>query len=224
MQIPNTVKISSNDVLDMIQQCPNKGIEVIYDSIKHQLIFEEQKKWMAKVYLPLTWEWSESFGLKPRLDSHFALTLIRAGQATVGYFHQGELIDHRVFRAYMVRQKQGKSQIKYLKTKGKSRAGSRVRLAETERFFEDKQYPIDFWGMSCGKTLWPYLFSQTPPPPFSSSSNNLIELPFHISKASHEELQNAGRIVSGFHLLSSETDQDWIGPTRDANESGEENW
>ena len=37
----------------------------------------------------------------------------------------------------MVRKKRGVSQIKHLKTKGKSRAGSRVRLAETEEFFEN---------------------------------------------------------------------------------------
>jgi hypothetical protein len=233
MQIPNTEQISPKTALELVQQYPKEGTEVNYDSSRHQLIFENHGKWIAKIYLPFTWMWNLKSGLTERLDSHFALVMIRAGQASLGYFHQGKLIDHRVFRAYMVRQKQGKSQIKYLKTKGKSRAGSRVRLAETERFFEeinerlnfyDSQYHIDFWGVSCGKTLWPYFFSSSPPPPFTSDSNALIELPFHVGKASHEELQSAGKMVTQFHLLLPTEGRDFGGPLSNSKNQSEEDW
>ena len=146
-------------------------------------------------------------------DAHFSLVLVRAGQAAVGYFHQGQLIDHKVIRAYMVRQKQGKSQFKYLKTKGKSRAGSRIRLAETLLFFNeinerlrayDTQYPIDFWGLSIGKTLWPLLFDAEVAPPFTSKTPQLIELPYHVAQASFEEVQEIGKRVNQYHLLRSE--------------------
>ena len=134
----------------------------------------------------------------------------------------------------MVRQKQGKSQIKHLKTKGKSRAGSRIRLAETARFFEEinerlqsysAQFPMDFWGISCAKTMWPYLFSSEVTPPFSSKDSNLIELPFHIAQASFEELEKAGELLGSFHLILSEKGKECINlyPEKEE-EIDSENW
>jgi len=219
MTIPQSVLLTKPDVDRLILLAKEGGLSSIYLADKHQVILETNQEWYAKLYLPWTYTWDEKDGLSIRPDTHFSLTLIRAGQAAVGYFHQGNLIDHRVFRAYMVRQKQGKSQIKYLKTKGKSRAGSRIRLAETERFFEEinerlvtysNQFPIDFWGISCGKTLWPFLFDSAMAPPFSSKTSNLIELPFHIAQASFEELENAGKLLSQFHLILSDKGKETI--------------
>ncbi|WP_332911921.1 hypothetical protein [Algoriphagus boritolerans] len=119
----------------------------------------------------------------------------------------------------MVRQKQGKSQIKYLKTKGKSRSGSRIRLAETTQFFEEindrlgsyaAQFPIDLWGISCAKTLWPYYFSSAVTPPFTSKADNLIELPFHVSQGSFEELKIAGELLQKYQLILSEKGKNLI--------------
>ena len=112
----------------------------------------------------------------------------------------------------MVRQKQGKSQFKYLKTKGKSRAGSRIRLEETLLFFNEinerlqvyaKQYPLNFWGLGCAKTLWPLLFDGEITAPFTSKSSELIELPYPFSKGSYEELQELELRLQQFHLLLS---------------------
>mgnify|MGYP005749036795 CR=1 FL=1 len=212
MHIPQSEKITVEFSKKLIFWALESGLEIIYVQEKHQLVIYSNSEWIAKMYLSWLYEWNPKLGLQKNPDSHFSLALVKAGQACVGYFHQGNMEDHKVFRAYMVRQKQGKSQIKYLKTKGKSRAGSRIRLAETERFFEEinerfqsyQDYPIDFWGISCSKTLWPYLFSSPTPPPFSSDSASLIELPFHVSKASFEELEEAGKLVSEFHLLLTE--------------------
>jgi hypothetical protein len=137
---------------------------------------------------------------------------VRAGQAAIGYFHQGNLLDHKVFRAYLVRQKQGMSQFKYLKTKGKSRAGSRIRLEETLVFFKEinerlqvyaKQYPLNFWGLGCAKTMWPLLVDGEVKPPFTSKSPELIELPYPFAKGSYEELQELELRLQQFHLLLS---------------------
>jgi hypothetical protein len=213
MNIPQARIISQQFAQDLISESAKKSLKLIFDLKKHQLKIEDNQEWLAKIYFPWTINWFESIGFKENPDSHFSLALIRAGQAVVGYFHQGILIDHKVFRAYMVRQKQGKSQIKHLKTKGKSRAGSRIRLEETTLFFEDinerltsyaDQFPIDLWGISCAKTMWPYYFSSAIPPPFSPKAENLIELPFHISQASFEELKNAGELLQKFHLIISE--------------------
>ncbi|MDP2041967.1 MAG: hypothetical protein Q8S14_04255 [Algoriphagus sp.] len=213
MNIPQARIISQKIVEALIAESSNRKFIFTYLKEKHQILIEEGQDWLAKIYLPWTVECSQDAEIAENPDTHFSLVLIRAGQAVTGYFHQGQLIDHKVFRAYMVRQKQGKSQIKHLKTKGKSRAGSRIRLAETERFFEEinerltsysSLYPIDFWGISCAKTMWPFYFSSGIAPPFSPKAENLIELPFHISQASFEELKSAGELLQKYHLILSE--------------------
>lgn len=212
MNIPNANVISQSLTEDFIRQSIAKGLEVNYLKEKHQILIEDSSDWQAKIYLPWNLEFDTKAGFSIKDDFHYALVMIRAGQAVVGYFHDGNLLDHKVFRAYMVRQKQGKSQIKYLKTKGKSRAGSRIRLGETERFFEEinerlteysSSFPIGLWGISCGKTLWPYYFESETAPPFSQNQENLISIPFHIAQASFGALENAGIQLGKFHLLLS---------------------
>ncbi|MEM7036019.1 MAG: hypothetical protein AAF570_03495, partial [Bacteroidota bacterium] len=65
----------------------------------------------------------------------YLMILMQAGHAALGYFEEGEVVHHKVVKKYMVRRKQGKSQVGYLGTRGKSKAGSRVRLANAVRFF-----------------------------------------------------------------------------------------
>lgn len=213
MNIPNARVITQSSSEHFINVGKKMDLEVIYLKDKHQIRIEGTSEWLAKIYLP----WNKNFelgsGFSIKDNFHYGLVLIRAGQAVVGHFHDGVLLDHKVFRAYMVRQKQGKSQIKYLKTKGKSRAGSRVRLGETERFFEEinerlteysSHFPIDIWGISCGKTLWPFYFKSQTSPPFSQDQDNLIPIPFHIAQASFESLEKVGNQLGKFHLLLSE--------------------
>lgn len=213
MKIPNAQLLTLDQVTQVLAQANAEGWDVSYLPQKHQLLIERGSDWLAKLFLPWTSSWDTAKGIMTNPDAHFSLILVRAGQAAVGYFHQGQLIDHKVFRAYMVRQKQGKSQFKYLKTKGKSRAGSRIRLAETLLFFNeinerlrtyDAQYPIDFWGLSIGKTLWPLFFDAEVAPPFTSKTPQLIELPYHVAQASFEEVQEIGKRVNQYHLLRSE--------------------
>lgn len=213
MNIPNAKVITQSSSEHLINVGKKMDLEVIYLKEKHQIMIEGASEWLAKIYLPWNTKFEHKSGFSLKDNFHFGLVLIRAGQAAVGYFHDGVLLDHKVFRAYMVRQKQGKSQIKYLKTKGKSRAGSRVRLGETERFFEEinerlteysSNFPIDMWGISCGKTLWPFYFQSETAPPFSQNQDNLIGIPFHIAQASFESLENVGNQLGKFHLLLSE--------------------
>ncbi len=213
MNIPNANVITQSLTEDLISRSISKGLEVKYLKEKHQILIEDSSDWLAKIYLPWNLEFDSKAGFSIKDDFHYALVMIRAGQAVMGYFHDGNLLDHKVFRAYMVRQKQGKSQIKYLKTKGKSRSGSRIRLGETERFFEEinerlneysSNFPIEIWGISCGKTLWPYYFESETAPPFSQNQENLISLPFHIAQASFEALENIRIQLGKFHLLLSE--------------------
>lgn len=212
MKITQTLTISTDQVLHLLHQAGGQAWSISYLPKKHQLLIEHKKDWIAKLFLPWTHTWYSEGRVGPVEESHYCLALISAGQAALGYYHQGRLVEHKIFRAYLVRQKQGKSQYKHLKTKGKSRAGSRIRLEETEQFFKEinqrlqryaSQYPLDFWGLGCRKTLWPLLFDAALPPPFSSKSAALIELPYSFSKASFEELQILEYRLTQFHLLRS---------------------
>lgn len=235
MNIPQAQLINQTLAEKLIADAMRSKMDLAYHQKKHQLTIEDKEGWLAKIYLPWTMDWNQSGKLSEKPDSHFALVLIRAGQAAAGYFHLGKLIDHKVFRAYMVRQKQGVSQIKHLKTKGKSRAGSRLRLAETERFFEEinerlnsysDRFSIDFWGISCAKTMWPFYFSSEVPPPFSQKEENLIELPFHIARASLEELIAAGELAQRFHLILSEQGKQIFRELKpeESDENVDDNW
>ena len=212
MKIPQTQVVSLAQALLLVDQADEKGWEIRYLPEKHQLLLENKVSWLAKLFLPWTMTWLPEGKFQVQEDVHYCLTLVRAGQASLGYFHQGKLLDHKVFRGYLVRQKQGKSQFKYLKTKGKSRAGSRIRLEETLVFFKEinerlqvyaKQYPLNFWGLGCAKTMWPLLFDGEVKPPFSSKSAELIELPYPFTKGSYEELQELELRLQQFHLLLS---------------------
>ena len=212
MKIPQTQVIPYEQVLQIVNQVEEKGWKITFLPEKQQLIIENEVSWLAKLFLPWTMTWLPEGKFQILDDVHYCLTLVRAGQAAVGYFHQGILLDHKVFRGYLVRQKQGKSQFKYLKTKGKSRSGSRIRLEETLLFFNEinerlqvyaKQYPLNFWGLGCAKTLWPLLFDGEITAPFTSKSSELIELPYPFSKGSYEELQELELRLQQFHLLLS---------------------
>ncbi len=213
MNIPNAIVITQSLTEDFIDLVKKMDLEISYLKDKHQILIEGASDWLAKIYLPWTMDFDAKTGFTRKENFHFAFVMIRAGQAVVGHFQDDSLLDHKVFRAYMVRQKQGKSQIKYLKTKGKSRAGSRIRLGETERFFKEinerltaysSGFPIDLWGISCAKTLWPYYFQSETSPPFTPNQENLISIPFHIPQASFESLENVRIQLAKFHLLLSE--------------------
>jgi hypothetical protein len=125
------------------------------------------------------------------------------------------------------------SQFKYLKTKGKSRSGSRIRLEETELFFKDinqrlqvytNQYPLTYWGLGCSKTLWPVLFDAAVPPPFTSKSPELIELPYPFSKGSFEELQVLEHRLTQFHLLLSPSGESLMQLEQAPNPEADDSW
>ena len=206
-------EISPSIFSQLRTQVKGMGLIESYLSDTHQLEFSRNQEWLIRISLPWSVALTPDGMIQKRDDYHLAMVMIRAGIANTGYFHNGEMIDHKVFRAYMVRQKQGKSQIKYLKTKGKSRAGSRVRLGESELFFEEinerlnqyaANYPIDHWGISCSKTLWPFFFGASTPPPFDKKQENLMSIPFHVQHPDFETLQEIHRKVNAYHVLFSE--------------------
>lgn len=140
----------------------------------------------------------------PEWMPSYMIVLIQAGAAAIGYFEEGEVIHHKAIKKYMKRHKRGKSQISYLNTRGKSKAGSRVRLANTVRFFEEINERITPWVEEleperilyfCSAQLWGMLFQSKTPPPFDKKDPRLIKVPLDVNIPDFEEMLRVNEIV-----------------------------
>ncbi|MDO6388726.1 hypothetical protein Q4E40_01220 [Pontibacter sp. BT731] len=196
---------------ELLQHIRSSDTKTVYDPEKHRLtLLDEAGIEQVHFRLPLSLPHSDT-GIAEDGKVHYILLLIQAGHCAMGYFEDGQCLNHKVFRSYMVRQKQGKSQIKYLKTKGKSRAGSRVRLGETAEFFENinnrlqdyfREHRIDRIALSCSKTLLPYLYASAIPTPFDKRDPRLFKIPKHIHTPIYEVLLDANRFLQRGELIS----------------------
>ncbi|MFD2201218.1 hypothetical protein [Shivajiella indica] len=193
-------------ILGFFRFLQNNDLSMEYFRKKRKIIYygaEHQKLLSIRISTKLMFS-EEKRNLEIQDFVNYVLILIKAGMASVAFFENGTLSDHKVFRAYMVRKKQGKSQLKYLKTKGKSRAGSRVRLAESEVFFTSinertstyfKNYRVDLIGLSCSDTLLPYLYNNSMPSPFEKKDSRIFKIPKHIASPKLENLKSVDHIL-----------------------------
>ncbi|MCH7400242.1 hypothetical protein ACFOUP_07120 [Belliella kenyensis] len=191
-----------------------------YKSSKHQVNYYIENQKAISIRLPLSLAFDTN--RNQIIDCEFLnyiLIMIRSGIATVGYFENFENEKHIVFRAYMVRKKQGKSQIKHLKTKGKSRAGSRVRLQETLDFFEDiskrinehfESHRIDRIGISCAETLIPYFYGTKSPLPFEKQDERIFKIPKHIQNPTYEALIDTNEFLKKGEVKFSPDGKDYL--------------
>ncbi|HLT06550.1 MAG TPA: hypothetical protein VK014_03430 [Cyclobacteriaceae bacterium] len=193
----NNLLISEDQSKTLLQFLEKHPLEWRYETRKHRILFEGDDDKLVTFRLPISIPSPGAHYHIPDDRCNYILLMVRSGIASVGYFENGVNIDHKVFRAYMVRKKQGMSQIKYLKTKGKSRAGSRVRLADTREFFEDintrlalyfDDFHIERIGLSCPATLFPFLFKSKIPTPFEKNDPRILKIPKHIQHPTFEAL------------------------------------
>ena len=193
-------------ITNFLAYSESKSMEMTVEKEKKQLSFYDTNgDLLAKIRLPIDLDFD--LGLiktVPVEIKNYVLLIIRSGIATLGYFENFINVDHKVLRAYMVRKKQGMSQIKYLNKKGKSRAGSRVRLAETVEFFEDinqrlkqyfKEYRIDEIGLICAESLIPYLYGSKVKTPFSKGDPRIFKIPKHIQNPTYEALLDTNQFL-----------------------------
>lgn len=115
--------------------------------------------------------------------------LVRAGAASLGLWVGGDLAAHKVFKRYVVRGN-GRAQPAYLKTKGKSRYGSRLRLQNAERLLDEVVERVAEWQaedggfdaafVSCPIRTWAELGPRLSLAP--------VRIPFHVHEPDHAEL------------------------------------
>lgn len=137
------------------------------------------------------------------LPGSWVLVLMQAGAASIGYWEDDELLAHKVFKRYVVRGK-GKAQGSYLKTKGKSRYGSRLRLQNARSLLIDVNERLHEWWnefgepdrvlASCPVRTWPELWSVKPPPPFARDDVDR-GIPLDVAVPSFDELKRVGRFA-----------------------------
>ncbi|MEJ2545906.1 MAG: hypothetical protein P8Y99_17730 [Calditrichaceae bacterium] len=134
----------------------------------------------------------------------YVIILVQAGYGAVCYCNSGKIIEHKLIRKYMVRKKQGKAQITYLHSKGKSRAGSRIRLAQTVKFFEEINEQVNAWIkndeldrllISCPPRLWGLLFQSKTKPQFSKKDPRILKIPMDIKIPNRDELNRVNKLA-----------------------------
>ncbi len=181
----------------------NADLSRSYDFQKHSLYFGREGS-EFQLRLPVTIKVSADKTLSDS-EVKYLMLLVQTGSASVGIFQGDKCLEHKVFSAYMVRKKQGTSQIKHLKTKGKSRAGSRVRLAKTLLFFEDintrlirhfKEHEFDRIAFSCSKILMPYLFGSKVVTPFDRKDERIYKIPKHLHQPNFEVMLGMQRFLN----------------------------
>lgn len=130
----------------------------------------------------------------PESPGQGVIVLVRAGATALGVWNDDELLRHKVIKRYVVRGK-GKAQPMHLKTKGKSRYGSRLRLQGYKAQLEETIGRLLEWReeygkpdqflLSCGKRLLGDLRQMDPPLPTDVEARRI---PFEVRESSFEEL------------------------------------
>jgi hypothetical protein len=139
--------------------------------------------------------------------------LLQAGACAMGFWRDAVLAHHKVIKKYVVRG-QGRAQPAYLKTRGKSRYGSRLRLRNAENLLSEASAKMAEWWeeegpaervfASCPVRLWPELFAGDPPPPFPQRGFH-TRIPLAVRVPSFAELQRVWWHLS--HGRMAEIDQ-----------------
>lgn len=168
-----------------------------YDFGKHTIMLEDDhRNVLGYIRLPLHVMINDQLEIQKKETSVLYIS-IESGNGAICLMDGKVNTYHTTFSAYMTRKKQGVSQIKYLNKKGKSRAGSRVRLAKTLEFFEDintnlskvlNQNEVDRIALNCSKTLIPYLYQSKVECPFEKKDTRLYKIPLHIAQSNFTHL------------------------------------
>ncbi len=185
---------------DLFQKVKDNFPFYQYHYQKHQVILEnEHHEVIGYIRLPLHLAINEKLVITDP-ESLVLYLSIESGNAALCIMEGKENTYHTTFSAYMTRKKQGFSQIKYLNKKGKSRAGSRVRLASTVEFFEKtnttltllfEEYEFARIAVDCPSTLTPYLHQSKIPCPFDKKDSRLYKIPLHIPQSNFTNLYAA---------------------------------
>jgi len=132
----------------------------------------------------------------------YVIVLVQAGASAMGWFEDEACLAHKALKRYVSRGK-GRAQLLHLKTKGKSRYGSRLRLQNAARQIVETSTRLNGWWEELGKPervfgsipvrTWPVLLAAVPPPPFVK--DDVIRVRHHVHVPNHAELMRVQRLL-----------------------------
>ena len=136
----------------------------------------------------------------PRSLGLQVVLLVQAGASALGLWEDDELVAHKVVKKYVVRGR-GRAQPLHLKTRGKSRYGSRLRLSNARAQLDQTNERLSAWWaehgppdwlfVACPVRTWPALLEAQPPPPFDRADAR--DIPRDVRRPSFEELKRVRR-------------------------------
>ncbi len=193
---------SYEDSISFLKAFLETGKDFSFDAGKRSLFYEDDEGAGFRFTLPLATpvdeDSQENLKNLDDIPPSFLIILIRSGACALGWIEDGEIIRHKVIKTYMVRKKQGKSQVKHLNQKGKSRLGSRIRLRNTVNFFEDINETLADWDvcdqaelilLSVPVNLKNLFYSSKIAPPFEKRDPRLRKIPVDVKTPGVKELE-----------------------------------
>jgi hypothetical protein len=150
--------------------------------------------------------WATIDALQDAIDdpAYYGIMLIQAGRASVAVAQADEIIVSKQIQKYMVRKTQGRAQLTYLQEKGKSRLGSRIRLRQSQLFFDEinermqgwsQEYPLTQIFLSCTPKLKGAFFLAVEAPAISKDDPRWRRVPFMVRPPGQEEMQRIHRLL-----------------------------
>lgn len=164
--------------------------EYAVEEDERRLRFLQNERCVAHFYPPLL-KWDAGKG---QLESGtYMVLIIQAGATAVGVWDGSLLVAHKVIKKYVKRGK-GKAQTTYLKTRGKSRYGSRLRLQNAQAHLVETVDRVDMW---CDQYAVKKLFYNCPVRLWSEFDKTFeglhgverIKVPRDVRTPNHEELK-----------------------------------
>lgn len=203
-------KFLHEDCFPFLKDLAEFECSTVYDSAKHSFSGSKEGETLWRLRLPLffpagkdgepLWHYLQENSFDG-LPLNWIILLMESGRAALGVFKDGKVLEHKNIRKYMVRKGQGKSQLTHLKTKGKSRYGSRLRLQESEAFFfeiierlqseNSESSPFVFYH--CPATLWPFLMEEAKAQKFDLEKQCWRRLGVSVKECSFDELKRMSR-------------------------------
>ena len=158
-------------------------------------------RWVPPAVLPRPIEGESAHDWIVRLPAAIgvqAVLLLRAGSAAMGVFADTECLAHRCSRRYVVRGN-GKAQTTWVRTRGKSRYGSRLRLQNADRLLADVATTTVEWAgwleaaslihWSCPERQWAALHEHEPTMRALRNDPRTRKIAFHVHEPRFEELE-----------------------------------
>lgn len=219
-QPKKSIRLGYQQVYSLIQTWEEGGFSLRLDLDEKRHSISGLREDMGKVFelklpLPMPGISPENRSISYYLDRlpkelpPYIILLVQVGAAALGYYADGEAYDHKAIKKYMKRHKRGKAQISYLNTRGKSKAGSRIRLANTVRFFEEiNERLTDFEDLyeaerilcSITPQLWGLMYSSKVSVPFEKKDPRIIKIPRDVQTPDFEEMERISEIYQHGYL------------------------